>query len=680
MWNSNQYMSESGYNTQAPSVCSMDAFLDNEQIDKTLNNIEANSVKSAAIEQNQQINEPSPCQEEDNAVANWINDQNDSEMALKAIPELLKLMVDDDLLVVQQASQLLFQMTKNDSSTMALIQYRNAVDCIVDCLLKTADLETVKYLLGALYCISSQKPDGVEALINSKVLYPLVKLLITPMEIILSYSITVLHNILLNCEDKVKIQLRNMGAINHIVPLMYNNSNAKFLSIVVDCLQLLAFGNQESKQLILELGGTQMLVGLLMSQIQYQKLVLNITRLLKVLSVGNHNKNILISSNAIQALTVYLVNPVSKENSSAYAYEIQHYCLQIIRNLSDAAASLSGLEHLAINLLQFIALSNDFSKLAAEIISNLTCNESNKRAVINSNGIQILLRVIQNSLHLQKSPLIEPCLCALRHVTSKNSDALLAQEQFRSMNGFYVIMQFMEKRPRSWDCIKASLGLIRNICLNKQNFDHVPPNFIIEKVMQILFDVYTEINNRLINATNTNENLVIMLDGVNLLTVFDLCILSLMVLSKDKKNQLIMRDLECIPFFIQMFTSSIVQIQKGVSSIIVELSGTKECADIVERQPGFQMFIQSNFYNQFGNIKTPAELCEINKSLSHSSTILQNVSLMVQRLTDHRTSLMAQRQYQDPFMNQANLMYYNNQVNMQNVIYNQANIHSQQYF
>ncbi len=84
------------------------------------------------------------------------------------------------------------------------------------------------------------------------------------METIVSYSITTLHNVLLDCGDKVKIQLRKMCVIHHMIPLLSQNSNVKFLSIVVDCLQLLAFGNQETKLTILELGGTQMLVNLLM--------------------------------------------------------------------------------------------------------------------------------------------------------------------------------------------------------------------------------------------------------------------------------------------------------------------------------------------------------------------------------------------------------------------------------
>ena len=89
--------------------------------------------------------------------------------------------------------------------------------------------------------------------------------------------------------------MRKMGAIHQMILLLNMNQNVKFLSIVVDCLQLLAFGNQESKQIILELGGTQMLVGLLANSQQYQKLLLNTTRLLKVMSVVKKFKSMWFS-------------------------------------------------------------------------------------------------------------------------------------------------------------------------------------------------------------------------------------------------------------------------------------------------------------------------------------------------------------------------------------------------
>ena len=186
--------------------------------------------------------------------------------------------------------------------------------------------------------------------------------------------------------------MRKMGAIHQMIPLLNMNQNVKFLSIVVDCLQLLAFGNQETKQIILELGGTQMLVGLLSNSQQYQKLLLNTTRLLKVLSVCNQNKPALVGFNAMQALSMHLhhtsaavVNSSGNQNgangqagvastsssSSTTANDILQNCLITLRNLSDAATRLNGLEQLVQNLMQLLSSTTDYA------MSTLVAGKSN---------------------------------------------------------------------------------------------------------------------------------------------------------------------------------------------------------------------------------------------------------------------------------------------------------------
>ena len=221
MWGSTQYMTESGYSTQAPSISgSIDPFGNNDQLDSTMScnnmdttasiattiapaNADWNYNKMAPPQQQQQqqpataYQQPAPVVKEqqqqqqqqaapaaaaeaddsDNAVANWMNYQDNSEMALKAIPELLKLITDEDLIVVQQAAILFNQMSRNEGPRMALIQTNNAVQCLVDCLNTTADLETARSLVGTLYSVSTQKPAGVQAIINSKALNTLVKML-----------------------------------------------------------------------------------------------------------------------------------------------------------------------------------------------------------------------------------------------------------------------------------------------------------------------------------------------------------------------------------------------------------------------------------------------------------------------------------------------------------------------
>lgn len=694
MWGgSSQYMPESGYSTQAPSISgSIDPFAtNNDQLDSTMSNcgnMETNTTATGGastvqndwdynknVQQQQQPasfatqqqapveliseKEASVEDESDNAVANWMNYQDNSEMALKAIPELLKLITDEDLIVVQQAAILFNQMSRNEGPRMALIQTNNAVQCLVDCLNTTADIETARSLVGTLYSVSTQKPDGVQAIIKSNALNTLVKMLSAPMETIISYAITTLHNVLLDCGDQIKQQLRKMGVIHQMIPLLNQNTNVKFLSIVVDCLQLLAFGNSETKQIILELGGTQMLVSLLVNQTNYQKLLLNTTRLLKVLSVCSKNKQSLVNFNVMQALSMHLINLSTQAQSTgstkSTASDILHNCLITLRNLSDAATRLNGLEQLVQNLLGLLSTQNNFtvSTLAAGILSNLTCNnENNKKTALSSNGIQILLKIIHVNMSVQKTQLVEPCVCALRHITNRHSDMLLAQEQVRAINGLNIITQLMCIQPRAWSVIKAVLGLVRNFCSNQLNAQQLRQNGVIEKLMQILFDAYTEIQMRTSGGTNMPANNVLKIDDVNMFDIVEASSSALLILAKDFQNQQIMKDLDCIGFFVQMFYSSITSIQRSAVSILAELATNKECAEVIEQQAGLHQFVQANFCNQYGLLKTIAELSSAPSSAnSQASIILQHVTTLMQRLQEHKNqrSFFSQQQQQQRF-------------------------------
>ena len=67
----------------------------------------------------------------------------------------------------------------------------------------------------------------------------------SPIESVLFYAITTLHNLLLH-QDGSKTAVRLAGALQKMVVLLQRN-NVKFLAITTDCLQILAYGSQESK-------------------------------------------------------------------------------------------------------------------------------------------------------------------------------------------------------------------------------------------------------------------------------------------------------------------------------------------------------------------------------------------------------------------------------------------------
>jgi len=73
--------------------------------------------------------------------------------------------------------------------------------------------------------------------------------------------------------------VRLAGGLQKMVALLQRN-NVKFLAIVTDCLQILAYGNQESKLIILASQGPVELVRIMRSY-DYEKLLWTTSRVLK---------------------------------------------------------------------------------------------------------------------------------------------------------------------------------------------------------------------------------------------------------------------------------------------------------------------------------------------------------------------------------------------------------------
>jgi len=153
--------------------------------------------------------------------------------------------------------------------------------------------------------------------------------------------------------------------------------------------------------------------------------------------------------------------------------------------------------------------------------------------------------------------------------------------------------------------------------------------------MQVLYDAYTEINVKTNNGSQVVS--VVKCDDVNLMDIVELSAACLLMLAKEYTNQIIMKDLDCIVFFVQMFYSTLSQVQKAAASLLAELSANKECAGVIDGQAGLQQYVQANFCNQFGQLKTIAELGSGNSS-AHASVILQHVTTLMQRLQEHKAN------------------------------------------
>ncbi|CAF3120145.1 unnamed protein product, partial [Rotaria sp. Silwood2] len=91
--------------------------------------------------------------------------------------------------------------------------------------------------------------------------------------------------------------------------VLLNSTNLKFLAILIDCLHMLAYNNEEVKLIIEASNAPQQLLNIL-DRTNYEKLIWTITRLLRVLSTCSSLKIMLVSKNTVQILEKQLYQPI----------------------------------------------------------------------------------------------------------------------------------------------------------------------------------------------------------------------------------------------------------------------------------------------------------------------------------------------------------------------------------
>ncbi|XP_061939529.1 armadillo segment polarity protein isoform X4 [Apis cerana] len=515
-----------------------------------------------------------PSQMLKHAVVNLINYQDDADLATRAIPELIKLLNDEDQVVVSKAAMVVHQLSKKEASRHAIMNSSQMVAALVRAISNSDDLESTKAAVGTLHNLSHHR-QGLLAIFKSGGIPALVKLLSSPMESVLFYAITTLHNLLLH-QDGSKMAVRLAGGLQKMVALLQRD-NVKFLAIVTDCLQILAYGNQESKLIILASQGPIELVRIMRSY-DYEKLLWTTSRALKVLSVCLSNKPVIVEAGGMQALAMHLGNPSQR---------LVQNCLWTLRNLSDAGTKVDGLEGLLQSLVQVLS-STDVNVVtcAAGILSNLTCNnQRNKVTVCQVGGVDALVRTIIYAD--SREEISEPAVCALRHLTSRHVEAEMAQNSVRLNYGIQVIVKLLHP-PSRWPLVKAVIGLIRNLALCPANHGPLRDHGAIHHLVRLLMRAFPETQRQQrssVASTGSQQASGAYADGgVRMEEIVEGTVGALHILARESHNRVIIRSQNVIPIFVQLLFNEIENIQRVAAGVLCELAADKEGAEMIEQE------------------------------------------------------------------------------------------------
>lgn len=346
------------------------------------------------------------------AVVNLINYQDDADLATQALPELIRLLNDEDPYVVGQAASVVYQLSKKEASRIALSGSSPLVTALLQTLEHSNDLETTKFASETLSSIS-QNQQGLLAIFKTGGIRALIHAFGSPIDSVVFNAITTIHNLLLH-QEGAKMTVRLNGGLQKLVSLLQRD-NVKFLALVTDCIHILAYGNQEGKLIILASGGPSELVRIMHSY-NYEKLLFTTARVLKVLSVCPNNKAAIIQTGGMQALALCLDHQSRR---------LVQECLWVLRNLSDCAVKELNLEPLLQRLVQLLGEADvNIVTCAVAILSNLTCNnQMNTSFVYKANGVQALMQALGNFNNHDE--IAELAVCALKHLTDGQPEAAL---------------------------------------------------------------------------------------------------------------------------------------------------------------------------------------------------------------------------------------------------------------
>ncbi|CAB3251796.1 unnamed protein product [Arctia plantaginis] len=513
-----------------------------------------------------------PSQMLKHAVVNLINYQDDADLATRAIPELIKLLNDEDQVVVSQAAMMVHQLSKKEASRHAIMNSPQMVAALVRAISNSNDLETTKGAVGTLHNLSHHR-QGLLAIFKSGGIPALVKLLSSPVESVLFYAITTLHNLLLH-QDGSKMAVRLAGGLQKMVALLQRN-NVKFLAIVTDCLQILAYGNQESKLIILASQGPIELVRIMRSY-DYEKLLWTTSRVLKVLSVCSSNKPAIVEAGGMQALAMHLGNPSGR---------LVQNCLWTLRNLSDAATKVEGLEGLLQSLVQVLASTDvNIVTCAAGILSNLTCNnQRNKVTVCQAGGVDALVRTVVSAG--DREEITEPAVCALRHLTSRHVESEMAQNAVRLHYGLPVIVKLLQP-PSRWPLVKAVVGLVRNLALCPANYAPLREHGAVHHLVRLLMRAFNDTQRQRTSSGGGAGGGAggAYADGVRMEEIVEGAVGALHILAREALNRQLIRQQNVIPIFVQLLFNEIENIQRVAAGVLCELAVEKEGAEMIEAE------------------------------------------------------------------------------------------------
>ena len=331
-------------------------------------------------------------------VMHLLHYKDDALVTEAVLPQLISMLLSSDVDNVAHAASTIYTLARKEAPRHAVVQNLELCPALAHVLLDQScksSNETKRQIMATITAISDD-PKGRHALFRGQTISALVRMLSDPLEPIVKYALSTLHNLLTYMKPDVAGPIRLAGGVTRMANLMSptekRNWSNRFYAILCSSLEILCIGDIGSKGLVADSN----CFGALMGQIEdakYEKLAYTSVRLLCTLSAYSAIKSDIIESDGVGALMS------AYSASAAYEKPVQETALWALRNLSDKVESDENIQPLLSECLNILSGSSGHADIlkqcAAGILCNLTCNsKNNKMFIVQNKGVDALIQTI----------------------------------------------------------------------------------------------------------------------------------------------------------------------------------------------------------------------------------------------------------------------------------------------
>ncbi|CAB3399338.1 unnamed protein product [Caenorhabditis bovis] len=346
--------------------------------------------------------------------------------AVRAIPELMNLMSDQDHAVVHKAIYIMQNIAKMDSDPMrrqkesVITDYRVIIALRNVLRDKKDHPNIIRLALGTLFHIGNRQ-EGLDLIfravsIEQDFIQHLVSHIMTIPFSCYKYALFTLHSILSDrTRGNICLQLsRQCEALRYVINWLEEEKSEKLLPVIVDLTRILCDKSNDQKALFINLGGSKKLLHIIFTY-RYENLLWRSTQLLKTFS--NFDANDLVQCGARDVLSKMLTHESPRLVIST---------LETLRNISDVPSPYNE-DNLLKCLLMLLGSRNPMMMLyTVQILSNMVANNKrNKELMVCNQAVEMLLRSLVEASYVQglsnkeahhMEEFMESLICTLRQL------------------------------------------------------------------------------------------------------------------------------------------------------------------------------------------------------------------------------------------------------------------------